>query len=404
MTGRGPQRILYFDTSGRGGGAIVSLRTLVTSLDREEFAPLLVFGDRGNADRWGGEEVLELSYAGLDNFDFFSAGWNVRWLFHALRFVVHFPLDFCRVVLLLKRTRPALVHLNGGQAATFGLAARLLGVPLVWHVRELVTGNGLGNVLDAVYQFCAGVIIAPSEAAARRLPRCREKVRIIPNGVADAVALADEVVALRRNAGLKEGDFVVLLLGHIVSEEKGYAFLAEVAEKLGRLRNLRFLLAGHYQDADAPRYHRLLRRAYRLFSGGMGRRAVIVNMWRAEVARGRAYFTGYVDSAAAIACSSIVACPNMISEPFGRTVIEAYAMGKPVIASDVPALNEIVKHGVTGWLVPRDAEAWARTIETLYLDPELVAWAGGEASLAGRTYSAGHHAAQIMDVYRKVLS
>ena len=404
MTAPGPQRILYFDTAGGGGGAIVSLRTLIRSLDREMFSPILVFGDRGNAHQWKGEEVHEISYAGLDNFDFFPAGWNLRWVFHVIRFVFHFPLDFCRVALLLNRTRPSLVHLNGGQAATFGIAARMMGVPVVWHVRELVTGNRLGGLLDALYRFCARVVVAPSSAVAQRLPRSGGKIRIIPNGVEAANPGSDAAADLRRSAGIAESDFVVLLLGHAVTEEKGYALLADAAARLGHLEHLRFLLAGHYRDPDVPAYHRLLRNMYRLSTGGKGRRALIVDRWQSLVDQGRAFFTGYIDATVAIECSSIVVCPNTAPEPFGRTVIEAYAGGKPVLATDVPALNETVKHGVTGWLLPQEAAAWARMIEVLYKNPDQIARAAAQAALAGETYSARRHAAQIMDVYRTVLS
>jgi len=135
------------------------------------------------AHRWREEEVYEFSYAGFDNFDFFPAGWNLRWLFHMSRFIAHFPVDAVRTALLLHRIRPALVHINAGQAVTFGLTARLMGYPVVWHVRELVVRNLFGGLLDRLYRFCSRCIIAPSKGCSSRLPRCASKLLIIPNGV-----------------------------------------------------------------------------------------------------------------------------------------------------------------------------------------------------------------------------
>jgi glycosyltransferase involved in cell wall biosynthesis len=55
-----------------------------------------------------------------------------------------------------------------------------------------------------------------------------------------------------------------------------------------------------------------------------------------------------------------------LQEPFGKIVVEAMAMGKPVIASKVGGVPEIVVDGKTGILVPpRDSEAIRRALERL---------------------------------------
>jgi glycosyltransferase involved in cell wall biosynthesis len=58
-------------------------------------------------------------------------------------------------------------------------------------------------------------------------------------------------------------------------------------------------------------------------------------------------------------------------ETFGYTLLEAMACGRPVIASDIGPVPELVHHEETGWLVPRDnAEALAQTIITALRNPE----------------------------------
>jgi len=60
------------------------------------------------------------------------------------------------------------------------------------------------------------------------------------------------------------------------------------------------------------------------------------------------------------------------SESFGVSVIEASACAKPVVASNVGGLPEVVENGVSGFVVPpRDSEATARAIEKLILDKDL---------------------------------
>jgi glycosyltransferase involved in cell wall biosynthesis len=66
--------------------------------------------------------------------------------------------------------------------------------------------------------------------------------------------------------------------------------------------------------------------------------------------------------------SRAVLMPSLCSEPFGRTAIEAYAAGVPVIANASGALREVVVNGITGLLVNPSAEAWAGAIEELQDD------------------------------------
>jgi glycosyltransferase involved in cell wall biosynthesis len=56
--------------------------------------------------------------------------------------------------------------------------------------------------------------------------------------------------------------------------------------------------------------------------------------------------------AAALLLADVVVHASTDAEAFGRTVIEAQAMARPVIAADLGGPRETVEHGVTGWRVP----------------------------------------------------
>ena len=79
------------------------------------------------------------------------------------------------------------------------------------------------------------------------------------------------------------------------------------------------------------------------------------------------------DMPAALMLADLVVNPSLEPEPFGRTVIEAQAMGRPVIVADHGGTAETVDHGVTGWRVPSPAmpPPWllASAIEALRLSP-----------------------------------
>ena len=77
------------------------------------------------------------------------------------------------------------------------------------------------------------------------------------------------------------------------------------------------------------------------------------------------------DALELLGMSSMLVLPS-ITEGMPRTVMEAMAMGKPVIGSDIPGIRSLVENGKTGILVPvRDPGAIAEQIDRLYGDPVL---------------------------------
>ena len=396
-----PKRILFVEVSGRAGGSNVSLRALLAGLDRKRYSPVVVLGDRGNRVQWD-EEVYEMNLAGLDNFDFFPASWTIRWTHQFVRFILHFPVDLFLAARILGRLKPSIVHVNVGQAVTFGIAARLMGLPVVWHVRELVVQNALGRLQDNLYAWCSRRVIATSHAVASRLKACAPKIVVIPNSVLPPSVEQGDLDRFRSRHALHDEDFVLLLLANSLLVSKGFLFLAEVADRLTACTRIRFLLAGHNVDAAAPAMHRIFRKAYRRAHGGKGEKERIMERWKGHVAAGRAAFTGYVDPALAIASCSVVVCPNLIAEPFGRSVIEANVQSKPVIASNIPAFDEVISDGESGWLVPPLVESWVSIISALQANAALVRRAGREANLRSAQFTAEHHSRVLMELYDDV--
>lgn len=78
------------------------------------------------------------------------------------------------------------------------------------------------------------------------------------------------------------------------------------------------------------------------------------------------------DMPAVFACSSIVALPTTYPEGVPKALIEAAAVGRPIVTTDSPGCRDIVQHGVTGILIPQgDVKALVLAIESLLEDPAL---------------------------------
>jgi len=98
---------------------------------------------------------------------------------------------------------------------------------------------------------------------------------------------------------------------------------------------------------------------------------------------GRVRFLGWVDPEgvpALLNTATMVIMPSRWEEPFGLVALQAAQMGRPVVATRVGGLPEVVMHGQTGLLVDKeDPTALAAAIASLLSDPPAARWIGEAA-------------------------
>jgi glycosyltransferase involved in cell wall biosynthesis len=239
-----------------------------------------------------------------------------------------------------------------------------------------------GRIVIAASHFIADLV-----AARHRVDPAR--IRVIPRGVDPAVfdpaaVAGNRVAKLAADWRLPDGVRTVVLPGRLTAW-KGHAVLLNAIAKLNR-PDVMCVLVGSHQGRH--RYATdLERQAMRL---GIGDRLRLVGPCD--------------DMPAAMALSDVVVHASTQPEAFGRVVIEAQAMGRPVIASDLGGPIETVRHGETGWRVkPGDAEALAAAIAVaLDLDPDARSALGERARASVPTVRAMQDA--TLDVYETVLT
>lgn len=107
---------------------------------------------------------------------------------------------------------------------------------------------------------------------------------------------------------------------------------------------------------------------------------------------------------ALIAGSICTVAPSECYETFGLTLVEAFAHGRPVIASAIGGMTEVVGDGADGWLVPpgdverlRDRLLWMWTHRV-----EAVAMGRAGRAKAETRFSTAVHYEGLMDIYRRV--
>jgi glycosyltransferase involved in cell wall biosynthesis len=238
-----------------------------------------------------------------------------------------------------------------------------------------------GEVVIAASQFVAGLVVER-----HGLPP--ERLRVIPRGV-DPAQFDPAAVSAGRRArlaeawGLPAGRPVLMLPGRLTGW-KGQGVLLDAMAQLHR-RDVFCLLVG----ADQGSGTRLRRQAERL---GIAARVCLPG--------------DCDDMPAALTLADIVVHASTAPEAFGRVVIEAQAMARPVIASDLGGPVETVEHGVSGWRVPaRNVTALADMIEhvlAMSAGERAATGAAARASVLQHATTAGMQAATL-DVYCDVL-
>ena len=135
--------------------------------------------------------------------------------------------------------------------------------------------------------------------------------------------------------------------------DKGIREFCEAAAEVKRTYpQARFRLVGWF-DTDNPR-------------------AISPDELNAWCANGAAEFRGHVEDVRTEMAQCRVYVLPSYREGTPRTVLEAMAMGRPVITSDAPGCRETVRHGWNGYLVPvRDASALARAMISFLSVPDL---------------------------------
>jgi glycosyltransferase involved in cell wall biosynthesis len=119
----------------------------------------------------------------------------------------------------------------------------------------------------------------------------------------------------------------------------------------------------------------------------------------------RVHLLGFRDDALQLVADSDVAVHASITpEPFGLVVIEAMALGTPVVASDAGGPSETITHGVDGILVPAgDISALAKALQLLAADPALRDKLARSARRAAASYSPTLIARALESVYTDLL-
>jgi glycosyltransferase involved in cell wall biosynthesis len=327
--------VLYVHADAGLYGAGTSLLELAPRLPRERYRPLVALpceGPLAGALRERGVQVVIVPFGALRRALRPDQMARIVWS--------HFA-GVRRLAALIEAEKVAIVHTNCTHVLAGAAAAQRTGRPHIGHVREnLVPPKAVARALGRYLWNRSDVVVAVSRATAAEFlgpgRSAHAKVKVVYNGV-DLEAFQPQGLPAeaRRRLGWPADLPHIGVLARLARWKGHEVFLQAAAHLIKEHPRAGLVIIGDADTARNERYKATLR-------------ALAGHLHLAD----RVRWTGFaLPVQPLLAALDVVVVPSIRPEPFGRAVIEAMAMARPVVASDHGGPPEILSAG-GGLLVP----------------------------------------------------
>jgi glycosyltransferase involved in cell wall biosynthesis len=352
--------ICYFvGTHGDWGGASRIIFNIVRHIDRNHFELIVMVTAEGEVSK----ELEELGVRSVvwKHREHFGVLSHFKHLLRCLHFYLTNKVDI--VVLSYSRLgwRPAEL-----------LAAKLTRVPVIQHCQQVVREPSPYTKYSKLILTCSNYVLEKSGFAA-------EQVRSIYDIVdVDRFRNGTDV---RKDLGLADSHIVITFLGR-KRKSKGLDVFVSLANELSGER-FRFLVA--IQRIPKPNSDSYSEQEFNALISADSRIRHI-EFWP--------------DIEDIYAASDIIVMPSQGEEPCPAVALEAAASGKPIVATDMGAISELVVHDKTGFLVQKgDHKSLVDRVRLLAADAELRAEMGSEAMMLAQERFFRQPIMQLHEIY-----
>jgi glycosyltransferase involved in cell wall biosynthesis len=345
--------ILYIQPYNWDCGPHQSLRALVANLNRTCFSPLVILPSPGAAaddfTQLGAEvhydpgvQTIPRSLSPGTQSKFWAAAWT------SARYLANF----------IRTRNVRLVHVNSEACWVGGFASRLQNVVSVTHLRGLsvLSPPWVGRITSWVLNSCNQALIAVSDEVKSSFERSGAKpdmLKVIHNGVnIDIFSPLEAQPTLRSELNLRDGERLVGMIANFDPRKGHHDFIRSCLLVQERMPHTQFVIVGNPLD---KKYYREIRQ-----------RAEQKGLAKAM------HFLGARKDIPNILMSLDVVVQPSLTEAGPRVPIEAMAMKRPLVVTDVGGNSEEVVNEQTGIVVPvSDIRALSEAILRLLSDAAL---------------------------------
>ena len=358
MSAAEPRTVLYLNSSADCYGADRQLALIATGLDPERYRALVVLPEAGplmNDLRAAGVEVHVRSLAVLRRSLMSPAGLG--------RVAASWATDAGGLGRLARSRGVALVHTNTSVTLGGAAAARLAGVPHVWHVREIYAGFERWWPAYRRLLVTADALPCVSQATRDQF-EADAPALVLHDGLTPQPAPVARAEA-RATLGLpSDATFIVAVVGRLSTWKGQDQLVRALAEPALRDIGAHGVLAGDAWRGEARLERELLSLARTL---GVSERLHLLGFRN--------------DIETVYGAADVVAVPSTQPDPLPNTALEAAAAGHCVVAADHGGLSEILRDGETGRLIePAEPAVLATALAELAAAPERRAAFGAAAA------------------------
>ncbi len=353
------------NTDGTVGGSFFSLLYLVKGLDKDRFRPIVVFHcnhslipeyEEAGIKTLIIPKPLPLVFGKPGNMLLSAIFPLLKFFQKIVNFIRFFPATAISYARLLKKHNIQLLHLNNSIVRNHDwmLASMMSGIKCITHER------GINNHYSRMARYFGGklgAIICISNAVKDNLIKHNVNITnatTIYNGIDPEVLranLSSEDIKAMHNVDNK--NVLIGVIGNIKQWKGQETMIRAMPAILEKFPETTCLLVGDIAADDAHYQSRL------------------ELLLKEEDIETSVVFTGYTKNVADyVAALTIVIHTSTEPEPFGRVLIEAMSMKKPVIGSGAGAVPEIIDNGITGYVFqPADHVSLANSVIDLLANP-----------------------------------
>jgi glycosyltransferase involved in cell wall biosynthesis len=298
-----------------------------------------------------------------------------------------------RLARRLRRWEPDVVHANSLKAGVYGTAAaRLAGIPAVWHIRDRISDEYLPAPAVALVRQLArripDAVIANSESTLTTLKLPAGRGTVIPSYLIPTPSPLPDQPPEKGQPGSTDRPLALGMVGRIARWKGQDVFLQAFARAFPDGPERAVIVGAPLFGHDDIEY-------------ADGLKALTDELGIAH----RVEFMGFTeDPAGVLEQMDIAVHASVVAEPFGQVVVEAMAAGLPIVAADGGGPAEIVTHEVDGLLYPAgDIGALASLLCRLAADVALRTRLAQAAQRRAGNFTPEAAVAELMLVYDRVL-